>query len=403
MPRSPRKAARTAFPLLAIALAVWCATAWASPTITIEMPDAESKSLDLATIDPEPAGTSYRIRRKQGEDYDLLPVDEYYEMADVLKAVGALDGFKEATLDSEGAVRVSKDQLNDVPPPALFVDDEGRVRFIRNSTGPKDDNYNEYLSRFEVKRMTLSSSSSFELTANANRRSKAGEVVTFQGYARGGGSGKIYKLEWDFDDGSATATGREVTHTYDEPGTYLPKVSVVTADSDGERGEEVVEGFKRLKVIVGKPKDESGDPGAGGGNDAAGAPDSGTYDGSSGAGSSYGDTSTTTPYTPSSPTDPFDDSTTDQDPAPSTFGDTVEGALLASVSTTAPNAATESAARAAQSGDPDFDVPEPDDDVPPVAWAGIGALFLMGAGAGLESGRRPRLRRPRLRLSIPRR
>lgn len=398
MPKFPSKAARRVL-LVAVAVvasAVPCASALAATTLTITLPDEEKRTVDLATIGKPDTDTIYNVRYEEDGVPRKVPVVGY-SLMQVFAAAGASAGFEEVKLGADLEIALSGNQLNDVPPPALrIVGDD--IQFVRNSFGPKDVNGHQ-LKTFSDGSLNLvqKSESSFNLQALAKRKGEVGKPHVFQARWGGGGAGKQYRFKWDFGDGG-TAGKQDVEHEFAEAGSYDAVVTATTRDSDGKIVEE---DSAKVTVKIGEPKQERDDREGGGTNDADGAPYSGTYSGSSGAGSSSGDT--TTPYTPSTPsTDGFDSILNDKDPPASSFGDQVEGALLANVS--APlNDSTASAARAARTGNPDFEVPESDDKVPPAALAGLGALALMGAGAGLESGRRPRLRRPRLQLSLPRR
>jgi hypothetical protein len=302
-------------------------------------------------------------------------------------------------------VVVHASDLDDRWPPVLYIEN-GQIRFLRQSEDEDDVNRDEWL-RMPLGSLTVAQreESSLQLHADVSRSGKAkvGDGLTFNVTPHGGAS-KSYIFEWDFRDGSDKVRtddpNGEVNHVFEKAGTY--RVRVYAKAFDEEDGETVI-GEDGVRVSIGKAKQKPDDQEGGGDNTSPGAPDSGTYDGDSGAGSSTG---STTPYSPSAPTpspstDGFDSLTPDSKPF--TSGNTVEGALLANID--APlNESTESALRAARTGDPDFEVPEASGVLPPAAWAGLGALALMGAGAGLESGRRPRLRRPaRLRLSLPRR
>lgn len=63
----------------------------------------------------------------------------------------------------------------------------------------------------------------------------AGRQYTFEGEASSSPAGKIEKYSWDFGDGSAKATTRTATHTYDEPGEY--EVILLVTDETGKEGE----------------------------------------------------------------------------------------------------------------------------------------------------------------------
>jgi plastocyanin len=401
MPLSLHKAARQALFLAAtvVALAVPCAPAFAGTTLTIVLPDEERRVVNVETdLGAPDIDTTYMMRRSKNSDAKPKTV-KGWALSTVFATVNATRGFKEVKLGETGQITVTEDQLNDVPPPALYVEN-GNVMFIRRSNGPKDFNtvQNIDISSSEI---VQTSESSLKVFPHIKSKAEAGDTLEFDVDTSGGGTGKQYSYEWDFDDGKTTE-GKQVEHNYAEAGTYDVQVTITSPDSEGDTIEEAV---AHRKVNVGEPKKKSEDDRSGGGtNNAGGAPASGTYDGSPGAGSSTGDSSSTTPYSPApSPTtpNPFDTITSDKD-KPLEPGEQVSGTLLASVNSPADDA-TASAARAARTGNPDFEVPESDDPVPPAAWAGLGALLFMGAGAGLESGRRPRLRRRGVRFSAVRR
>ncbi|AQL42404.1 hypothetical protein BV210_06610 [Halorientalis sp. IM1011] len=70
-------------------------------------------------------------------------------------------------------------------------------------------------------------------TADADASSttvSAGDTVTFNGSGSIDPDGSIESYEWDFGDGS-TATGQQVTHTYDDSGAYTARLTVT--DNNG--------------------------------------------------------------------------------------------------------------------------------------------------------------------------
>jgi PKD domain len=401
MPLSLHKAVQRSLLLTfaVVALGAWSAPARASTTLTVVLPDEERRTVDLATDLGQPdTRTTYLVRRQKGTAHDRQFV-EGYSLSQVFATIGATRGFKEVKLGADGEITVSENQLNDVPPPALYIEN-GNVMFIRNSFGAKDVNAYQNIQVSDTD-VVQGSESSLKLHVGRKREVDAGEKLEFVVNTSGGGAGKQYGFEWDFDDGDV-AKGNDVKHEFAETGTYDVTVTATTRDGEGDTLEEAQ---AHVRVNVGEPERKSETDRSGGGtNTAGGAPSSGTYDGSPGAGSSTGgSTPPTTPYSPSTPSpDPFDNVTTDNDPPATDTGDQVSGALLANLDAP-PNDATASAARAARTGNPDFQVPEPDDSVSPAAWAGLGALIFMGMGAGLESGRRPRIRRRGLGFPVARR
>lgn len=57
-------------------------------------------------------------------------------------------------------------------------------------------------------------------------------TVTFDGSGSSDADGPIESYDWSFDDGAAGADGQTATHTYTEPGLYIP--SLLVRDSSGE-------------------------------------------------------------------------------------------------------------------------------------------------------------------------
>lgn len=62
-----------------------------------------------------------------------------------------------------------------------------------------------------------------------------GQQYTFMGEDSSSPAGLIERYEWNFGDGSATATTRTATHIYDDPGTY--EVILRVTDEEGTRAE----------------------------------------------------------------------------------------------------------------------------------------------------------------------
>ncbi|SEO66465.1 PKD repeat-containing protein [Halorientalis persicus] len=64
-----------------------------------------------------------------------------------------------------------------------------------------------------------------------------GDTVTFDGSDSSASNGTITSYEWDFGDGT-TATGQQVTHTYDTAGEYTATLTVT--DDDGDTATDTV-------------------------------------------------------------------------------------------------------------------------------------------------------------------
>jgi len=102
-------------------------------------------------------------------------------------------------------------------------------------------------------------SASFQFTPAEPR---AGQSVEFEDTSTAG-SGTIESYEWVFGDG-ATATGPQVTHTYDSPGEYAASLTVTTAAGDSDTATETVtvtEAGEGPPAVVGTdpPRDLDGD------------------------------------------------------------------------------------------------------------------------------------------------
>jgi len=102
-------------------------------------------------------------------------------------------------------------------------------------------------------------SASFQFTPTEPR---AGQPVEFEDTSTAG-SGTIESYEWEFGDG-ATATGQQVTYTYDSPGEYAASLTVTTAEGDSDTATEAVavtEAGEGPPAIVGTdpPRDLDGD------------------------------------------------------------------------------------------------------------------------------------------------
>lgn len=67
--------------------------------------------------------------------------------------------------------------------------------------------------------------------AGADRTVAPGDVVPFDGVDSADSDGRLTRYEWDFGDG-ATASGRNASHGYEEPGRYVATLTV-TDDSRG--------------------------------------------------------------------------------------------------------------------------------------------------------------------------
>ncbi|MEX1141632.1 MAG: PKD domain-containing protein [Thermoleophilaceae bacterium] len=377
-------AARRALLPVAVALLgliVSSALAQSGGEIVIEPADGgEPVTLTLDDVDGS-IDTQYPVRDAEGNTRRIAITPENgAAVDDFLKAAGLDEGYiyLEVGRHRLSRMRVRSGQGQDGLVPALYFDERG-THFVRPLMGPDDENESDIVTvpagAFLIRQ---SVDSTLRLKVKASKRKiAAGKSVTFEAVATGGGIGDKFEYEWRFGDGSRTARTRVVEHTFDDAGSYRVKVSAGTAD-------DIVHGG--VKIEVGEPKESDVDREGGGTNDADGAPSSGSFDGDSGTGgydtgsSGSFDYSTTDGYSPD-PYEPVGRS------APATSGEpTVEGNLLADISTR-PSAAAQAAAR---TGTPQENEPVDPAGVPTAAWALGGALALLGVGAGMESGRHGR-------------
>jgi len=58
------------------------------------------------------------------------------------------------------------------------------------------------------------------------------------------------KIEWDFGDGSPKATGENIIHTFEKPGTYMVKAKITSDEMPG------VEDSDDLEIVVNAPGDQ---------------------------------------------------------------------------------------------------------------------------------------------------
>ncbi len=98
---------------------------------------------------------------------------------------------------------------------------------------------------YEIKGISIVWSSVVPPTASftiSPPKPTVGEKVVFDASSSTAPAGQIVEYKWDFGDG-ATATGKIVTHTYEKPGKYLVKLTVVA--NNGLKGTAI----KTLEVL----------------------------------------------------------------------------------------------------------------------------------------------------------
>jgi len=378
--------------------AVWCAPALGQHEIVIQPADGGTP---VTVPFEEVEGTIgrngeifYPVRRKPGTGYNPQRIRNGASLAEVIvkaRELGLRGSYRYIDIvrsAGDGFVRLSKKQISTGnQPPVVWVDEIGRLNLLRASTGPNDLNFRDHVKSSGSLHLAQTNEDALDvlLRCRPDKPIKAGDKVTCTAKVTGGGLGDRYRFRWDFGDGdievrSVQRNQHTMPHTYEEDGDFDITVTVRTnGDSTEPPGPAEVD----VEPGESQETDTTGSGGAG----------TGTSTGSAGTTGSYGSTSTPSPTTPT-PSTPSAPTPLPTPPATS-LGASVAGNLLADISTPA-SPADASAAQAAKSGTATFEPPDSGGVVPAAVWAGLGALLLMTAGAGLESGHRPRLRLPHL-------
>ena len=179
-------------------------------------------------------------------------------------------------------------------------------------------------------------------------------------------------MSWVFDDGKA-GKGEEISHRFSKRGVYRVLATVKTAGS-GLSSSAVVQ------VQIGDPVKSDKKRSGGGGNDAAGAPDSGASDGQSGSGDTAATDTQAKPEQPRKKQQPQVEDTLTP----------ITGQLLDPNATPTPEQQSELAARSGTQSDPQNQ--DSAAGIPGEAVGVAGALGLLGFGFLLELGAFARFR-----------
>jgi PKD repeat protein len=73
------------------------------------------------------------------------------------------------------------------------------------------------------------------IDVGGDRTAYSGQSMQFQAVIADPGLEDTHEVVWDFGDGAPAASGLEVSHTFDSPGSYAVEVTV--EDDDGGRGQ----------------------------------------------------------------------------------------------------------------------------------------------------------------------
>lgn len=350
------------------------------PTVIVKTVSDVDIPVELADLDREMTGT-YTIR-SPGRELDRINLDALgggWSFRTIFEEAGVdneedVDYVLVPRPDGETFVRFTyRGAVGGELPPALYPDEDGTLWFIRHSQDGKDFNRRDWFAIAGSLTIRQRVRKGLRVHVFPDMRvadpddAEAGDTLGFYARIQNAAIGDEYSYAWTVQPGDVSLDDEiDVRHTFEEDGDYTIKVAV-TSDN-GDRGSA------SMNLTIGDPKRKEKDPppeDPGGVSTGTTTP-APTYDGSSGVDDTY--------------TDDFVTETDDFDTPRSALGNQVEGTLLASLSTPPDQPAIDAQSEAAS-----FEVPDEGGPVPPAVWAGMGALLLMGAGAGLESGRRPSL------------
>lgn len=180
------------------------------------------------------------------------------------------------------AIEISRDQINSVGTEPMIFESGGGLGFVRPQYGKNDANAADYFTGAGALTLRQLRGSKFDVIASIEAskvKIKAGQSVSFEGSATGGGAGQTFTYSWRFDDGG-TANGQKVKHTFKKRGSFNVMLTAKTVS--GER-----KGTKIVTIDVDSVKSKKNRSG-GGNNDSAAAPASGVSDGNSGDGLTAG-------------------------------------------------------------------------------------------------------------------
>jgi hypothetical protein len=383
-----------------VALSAQAQTPPAGVTVTIQ-PDGGGSPATISTGDvASDVDTTYTVARPAGGTRRVAVSDG----VSVLKLLEETDtDFDYATIEIQrpnngGTLRLTKEQVEAVKPPAFYTDARGVTRFVgptRDSGSVAAEDYFEVSGTVELAQRRASK---LKVTIDPTRKKIGlGESVSFRARATGFEEGERVTYKWGIAGKRQRFAGPSYTQTFPKRDGVYELLVAVRIEGDSASSSAVA------KITVGDPKkaDEEqvgdGDGADGGTTDGGGA----GYDGGTSYPPAYTPPATATPPPPATPppartVSPSPDIATDS-------GTTVEGNLLADASNPPPSNILESAARAAREGKQADEKAGEGAGVPEAAASIAGVLALLGLGAGIENrqGRRPRLRRPR--LPLPRR
>lgn len=260
----------------------WPAVAGADAAqVTVVSPGGIQRplSLDALAGSEDVRERAYVVRSAAGEESSGVTG---FSLATVLDAAGA-DPFGFSYLEVQrpvgGSVLLSRHQALDPRafpdgPPVVYASADGTA-FLRPAADGVDANGGDCFEAPQGVTIVLRKGSPLQVRATASTvRARPGQKVEFSAAVEGAGAGERLTYSWYFDDG-ASAGGASASHSFARRGSYDVVVGVTTPGDD--TGASAV-----VTVQVGTPASGGPDRKGGGGNQAAGAPDSGAASGPSG-------------------------------------------------------------------------------------------------------------------------
>jgi hypothetical protein len=260
----------------------WPAVAGADAAqVTVVSPGGIQRplSLDALAGSEDARERAYLVRSPAGEESRTVTG---FSLAAVLDAAGA-DPFGFSYLEVQrpvgGSVLLSRHQALDPGafpegPPVVYAT-PGGTAFLRPAVDGDDANGGDCFEAPQGVTIVLRKGSALQVRAKASAvRARPGQKVEFSASVERAGAGERLSYSWYFDDGGS-ASGPSASHSFARRGSYDVVVGV-TAPGDDAGASAVV------TVQVGAPAAGGPDRKGGGGNRAAGAPDSGAAGGASG-------------------------------------------------------------------------------------------------------------------------
>jgi len=366
-------------------LAGWAAGAQAASaaTLTVRTAHGATRVVELGPLlaAPDVRGRTYEVRGGRAGSRTVTGVSLAAALRAVQLDVDAFrfaevgDGTRAVLLPRAVALRTAG---GDAPPPVLVADEDG-VRLLRPSAGPRDRNGADELAAADLTVVLRRRARLGVRVIPSDPTPAPGDRVTFTARVDGVAAGETATVTWLVD--GRGATGTRVTRRLSDRRRVRVLATVTTED-------DPVGASSVLTLRVGGREPETTDarspsPSPSLGSGAGPGSGSGSGTGSGGAGGGEGGMSPGTAASPAPPERPLPTATPSSRSAGTRIPGEVAGELLETPRVAAPPSAP--------TATPVPDAAPHRAGLPPEAWTGLGALALLGFGAGLE---RARWRRP---------